>query len=836
MRLNQRQYKMAKFSLWGRPNECGEDDGDEELIEEDDEMSENDTEDSDDSDADDDDDADDDGDDDDDDNDDDDDTDDEGDDDDDDDDSSEEATSTNLFKNLFTCILNNNLIKFRKYLDDAMSNMGDSFEINLSEQDEPGRRHKTLLEFCLVALTEECHHRRLPFVRTLIEYGVSLDEVDLKYYSDPKRFFLGQYFSRKATKLSTVKYFVEVLGVNINMDIISTGDPFTFLACKLVLPISGNNMRNYIPPVPIDDETKAKMVEREKLACERYYRMYTTPHSVIQSRLESVAVHEKSIRNIIKSDNVTLSHAHGLMQHFENFVTQSYLNKKAHIWSYLLNDAGMYDDQMLDIMIYYCIPVSLRELLIRGNSIGVTYEPWQITCQLLCIHDPIFCQKIYWYMPMGAGQHTEDNVHFLFDRDQMGINPLDCFNTLQCQRLLSKLLNSNVDSTCLFKLTKYMLDDLHLLPILSTTTNDDNNNTNSIFVKFQFNGNEALQNVALNCIFCDARGDRVYYDRFLYFIDHCKWITNDQFLMKLIDRMPYGTLLTAEEVNKRAMELVEMIIISYQQQGKSVQPGSYVLHDLMKHHRLTKLALERLLTAKNEQGESLGFDGLIKNSREQTIIMNINSWQYDGCFTIEHEDMGIPILSSDPTIVLQTLREIHQQVDELVKYLIEDIGIDINAVDNTGKTAIMYVLGCSRHQQHRQPCRQFSLPIFTNNDLDYEYDPNYDKNILSQLVVLRILYKYGGRLDICDNEGKKNAVEHYPWIKKMFVGSRATVCKPLPYGGCEEEWKEQDERFFGMCMSLDWLNLPIAEDDSIDMPVPDGKIVKTRARKRQHCD
>ncbi len=135
---------------------------------------------------------------------------------------SDKYMTKQVMKSLFTCILDNNLNEFRIHLDNGMTTMGDKFNINASERVDTSHEDyifNTLLEFCLIRLTVRQHDQRLPFIRTLIEYGISVDEVDLKYYSDPKIYYIGDYFSRNTTKLSTIKYFVEVLGINVNMDI-----------------------------------------------------------------------------------------------------------------------------------------------------------------------------------------------------------------------------------------------------------------------------------------------------------------------------------------------------------------------------------------------------------------------------------------------------------------------------------------------------------------------------------------------------------------------------------------------------------------------------------------
>ena len=247
----------------------------------------------------------------------------------------------------------------------------------------------------------------------------------------------------------------------------------------------------------------------------------------------------------------------------------------------------------------------------------------------------------------------------------------------------------------------------------------------------------------------------------------------------------------------------------------------YVLHSLMRWHRLTRQALHRLLTATNENGVSLGFDGLAMNDRKQTLLMKLNSWQYAKCRGSLDDDIT----------VIKRLREIYQQVGELVEYLIVEVGIDVNTQDINGKTAIMYAIGQILDRK---------LTIFGTydgpEDPDYDQEAEYDKCPLLQLVVLRVLYKYSGRLDLCDAVGK-TVMDHHPWIKRMFVGSTATISKPLPFGGCEEEWKEQDERFFGMCMSLDWTKVSSVQDESMEMniwnnrcDVMDPAVVSSRKR------
>ena len=709
---------------------------------------------------------------------------------------------------------------FRYVLDNAMTTLGENCNLNLlssllglisEEYDElHDNNDHSLLEFCLMKesnnFTDYIDGQRFPYLRILIENGLSVDEVDLTscYYSGNSdnnttvTSLLGHILSQDHTTLSTVKYLVEILDININMNII-------------------NNSIDYY-----DKSTVTSLVPYT-IEYDRIYRMYSS----------NSEFHNNIILPYIATSGVTqpyLYSSHSILQ-YKNQLTNQFMkttNKK--ILQYLLNDANLYDIDYGERVILCTDAI----WFITGTSIGWSIPSNRLLCLLFTLpldDDNNYITKEYIIHHNG---HIYINdlsncCKLLFFKEYHNIRPMEILTIKQCQ-ILMEILYLQRDrqfwkTSLSYDMIQYLFDEVGLVPNLACFVSAPLNNQ----LYNRYDGDEMMRSIALK--YCYDVNYDIILIRLRYFIEKYNTIINNKLIQNIIQMKYKLPIYCNNDIETCAIKVIDIVkyllqyipidqidneIIVNLPKGLFVMDDDreIVLYGLIRWHRLTKHALESLLLDRlvfDNGRYRLGYNPLDKNKQQKTLLMNLHSWQYQ---------LLLGNLQPGDDKLIDRLRYIHHCVDELVRYLVLDIGIDINAQDKNGKTAMIYTWRSS--DQMNRLYKQYMNHVYIPLDYNYDNEIICDKNQWLQLIVLRVLYKYGGDVML----GTKDPVElnvlckYQQWMKKMFVGQYATVACPLPYGGTEEEWIEQDNRFFETCCEIVWEVYPLHKDESFLLPLP----------------
>ena len=154
------------------------------------------------------------------------------------------------------------------------------------------------------------------------------------------------------------------------------------------------------------------------------------------------------------------------------------------------------------------------------------------------------------------------------------------------------------------------------------------------------------------------------------------------------------------------------------------------LHFLMASHRLTKKLLQDLITTFN-------FDVKATNKHGQTLLMKLSSWlvdHYDNPSSAVGE--AIPINSRKRTSCWDDHYDglesnegrimpyhIKNELDQLICFLVKEVGVDINARDNSGKTAFMHCIERGTTKHYVDDCAELLINYGAIADTTYKYFP-----------------------------------------------------------------------------------------------------------------
>ncbi len=391
-----------------------------------------------------------------------------------------------VMETLIEYILNCDTIRFRILLDIAIKRLGDKFDINDTACIDPEDYiYDTLLEFLLIGLRKSFHRDRLPFIRILIEYGISVDEVDVNYHHDPKRSYFGDFITSSKANISTIKYLIEALDMNINLDIIgSVHDDF-------------QDDLLVVPAYPHDAPSEPTYAEQDYLNHDRYCRIYGNDRRIIPYQHQPT--YGWSSPRLIR-------HAHGILQ-FHQQLTQYYQDSEQfHKLSYLLNHTGMYDYDHFNVMIQPSNSIEFNRFLLTRNPIGLTIPAWDIVYRLLDIDikNPYRVKPTYLNGggPNADNMNLVDNCCLLFNNDELAIKPLKQFTKNQCKLIIKKICTEismkDKASFMPFSMVQYLFNEVGLLPISPYVMmdNDDSDNSHD-----DFDGLDLMKRVADKYIF-----------------------------------------------------------------------------------------------------------------------------------------------------------------------------------------------------------------------------------------------------------------------------------------------------------------------------------------------
>ncbi len=182
-----------------------------------------------------------------------------------------------------------------------------------------------------------------------------------------------------------------------------------------------------------------------------------------------------------------------------------------------------------------------------------------------------------------------------------------------------------------------------------------------------------------------------------------------------------------------------------------------LLHLLCRNIRLKKSAVKKLI-------EDIGLDPKAKDSKGRTLLMKLLPWQAsylhttNGCYVIQGKGKTIVKDEKENRVVLMELTE-------LLEYLVNTIGIDVNAQDDEGQSALMHCASLPWEQIESKSWRTIEgVFILMPKDIC----ARSSKAPQWQAVCMRRLVGLGADLNLKDSTGK-TLFELSPWVKRFFA-------------------------------------------------------------------